>query len=812
LIESKRMRNNFVFAIIFTILLSSVYGYAQQTQDIYQKAKIYYSGIKELSRLTALGIPTDHGVHKRGVFLISDFSITELDKARENGFQVEVIIADSKAHFLAQNRLSLPPVKNATCIQSGNALYPTPTNFNLGSMGGYLTYQEVLDELDAMRAQFPNLISAPTNISDPSGDFLTEGLVDNSVTPSIGGNGIKWLRISDNPDIDESSEPKILYTAIHHAREPVSLMQLIFYMWYLLENYDTDPEIQGIVNNTQLYFVPVVNPDGYLFNQVTNPNGGGFWRKNRNNGFGVDNNRNYNFFIDGNSNNGVWSGPGSSPDVNSEIYHGPSPFSEVENQAIRYLVENNDFVMAFNNHTSGELWYYPHAYADVPTPDDTLLQAISSELVSQNGYLNLRGFPFSGDSDDFMYGTLGTHNSILAFTPEIGTQFWHPANEIEGLCKEMMFSNLTGAKMVNNFAQINNTSPQYTGDTKNATADFNIRRLGINGAGNFTVSLTPISANISSVGTAVDFNNIILLDSENGSIPFTIANGTTAGDIISYEIVINNGSFNSSILVTRNFGSLTPVFNAPGNSISTFFNNNGWGTTTSTFVSPSSSITDSPNGMYETNTDKSITLNTPIDLTTAIGANATFHARWEIENDFDYAQFQISIDNGVSWISQCGLFTNTGSNTGAQPQGEPLYDGTQNVWVQEQIDLSDYLGETILARFIIRSDDFFNADGFFFDDLEFNIVNDSILLSNQDFTASQFFVAPNPVSNRLTITTQLENYSTELYTITGQLISRSKENTGTQTIDYSRFSKGIYFLKLTGVSGKISETVKIIKQ
>ena len=63
-------------------------------------------------------------------------------------------------------------------------------------------------------------------------------------------------------------------------------------MWYLLENYDSDSEIQSIVDNTELYFIPVVNPDGYLYNELTNPNGGGFWRKNRFNGFGVDNNRN----------------------------------------------------------------------------------------------------------------------------------------------------------------------------------------------------------------------------------------------------------------------------------------------------------------------------------------------------------------------------------------------------------------------------------------------------------------------------------------------------------------------------------------
>jgi murein tripeptide amidase MpaA len=67
-------------------------------------------------------------------------------------------------------------------------------------------------------------------------------------------------------------------------------------MWYLLENYGTNDEVTYLVNNHQLYFVPCINPDGYVYNQTTNPNGGGMWRKNRrNNGggvYGVDLNQN----------------------------------------------------------------------------------------------------------------------------------------------------------------------------------------------------------------------------------------------------------------------------------------------------------------------------------------------------------------------------------------------------------------------------------------------------------------------------------------------------------------------------------------
>ena len=176
------------------------------------------------------------------------------------------------------------------------------------------TFDEVLIELDSMRLLYPSLISAKQSIGT-----------------SIEGKDIWIVRISDNPDVDEQ-EPEVLYTALHHAREPQSMMTLMYFMYYLLENYGTDPEATFLVENRELYFVPVLNVDGYLYNQQTNPNGGGFWRKNRhNNGdgsFGVDLNRNYGY-------QWGYDNTGSSPNPSNNTYRGTAPFSEPETQAIR---------------------------------------------------------------------------------------------------------------------------------------------------------------------------------------------------------------------------------------------------------------------------------------------------------------------------------------------------------------------------------------------------------------------------------------------------------------------------------------------
>jgi len=795
------------FLVYFLLVIQTIFS--QNVQEKHQRAKINYNQPDDLRTLESIGIPVDHGVHKKGVFIISDFSVSEIEKARNAGYKVDLLIEDSKEYFLQRNTIKSVTKKNPSCENQSSSDYQTPNNFTLGSMGGYLTYQEMLDQLDLMKSLYPQLISTKENISD----FLTEGEPDNSTTPSIGGNGIKWVKISDNPTISSEEEPQILYTAIHHAREPNSLSQLVFYMWYLLENYELDNEIKSIVDNTELFFIPVVNPDGYLYNEKTDPNGGGFWRKNRKNGHGVDNNRNYEYYINGNSSDGVWGGEGASNNTSSSSYHGTGPFSEIENQAIKWFCEQHNFVMAFNNHSYGDLLLYPYGYtSDAPTPENEVFEIISEELVSRNGFNNILSsglYPAAGDSDDYMYGTIGTHNKIYAMTPEIGSEFWPPSSQIEEIAKSMMYLNTTSAKMVNNYAVLNDTSPAFIGDEVIINQTFNLKRMGISGNGNFTISVNPISLNISAVGDPILFSNLELLEETNGSIQYTLLNDTQPGDNIVFELIVNNGNYEQKVLVKKVYGKIIPVFEDYGNSVTNNFNNNGWNTTNTSFVSPSNSITDSPNGNYQNNENKTITISEEVILTNAISANITFYAKWDIENNWDYVQLEVSLDNGNSWIPQCGLFTNEGSDNQTQPTGEPLYDGSQNDWVLEQIDLNDYLGEEITIRFNFVTDGEVRADGFYFDDLTINVI-DNEALGNSDIIESSFGVHPNPLKNFLYITTPKNNYKISIYNIHGQLIRTPSTYSGSQTIDYGSLSKGIYLMKIT--SKNYSKIHKIIKQ
>ena len=266
------------------LLLFILIGFQSSAQD-YSRLKVFVNDF-QLAKLGSLGVAVDHGIRKEGQFFISDFSAAERHIMDQHDFNYEVLIEDVQAYYVEQLNQPIAhqeaELRNSSCSSTGSGgnsgLNPTtPSHFNLGTMGGYLKYTEMLAELDEMVATYPNLITTKAPIST----FVT-----------YENRPIYYVRISDNPAQDEAGEPKILYTAIHHAREPMSLMETIFFMWYVLENYGTNDEVTYLVNNTQLFFVPCLNPDGYVYNQTTNPTGGGMWRKNRrlNSGgsYGVD--------------------------------------------------------------------------------------------------------------------------------------------------------------------------------------------------------------------------------------------------------------------------------------------------------------------------------------------------------------------------------------------------------------------------------------------------------------------------------------------------------------------------------------------
>jgi hypothetical protein len=360
--------------------------------------------------LSALGLALDCGVVAAGDRLVFAAGAADLAALAASGAAVSILIPDLEAHYA--RRLEAERGLWAGAARGGG--------FGFGSMGGYYTWSEVIAKLDEMRANYPALVTARQSI----------GL-------SHEGRDLWMVKISDNADVNES-EPELLFTALTHAREPQGMAVVLYYMFYLLENYGTDPEATYLVDNRELYFVPVVNPDGYVYNQTTNPAGGGLWRKNRrvNGGgvFGVDLNRNYGY-------RWGFDNIGSSPTPSSDTYRGPAPFSEPETSAIRAFHQGRTIWNGFHYHAFGNYLIHPFAYAAnafPPAPDHALYTRYGAALSAMNGYLvgnfaQTLGYLGNGEVIDWSYGEQVEKNKVFAILPEVGGQgdgFWPPPSRI----------------------------------------------------------------------------------------------------------------------------------------------------------------------------------------------------------------------------------------------------------------------------------------------------------------------------------------------------------------------------------------------
>lgn len=719
------------FFILGLALLGLPNSSSAQQQVGYARVKVNTNSVSGgLRQLGAQGIAVDHGEVKEGQWFISDLSEREITILAERGYTYDVLIPDVPAYYAAQNAAGA--VRNGGGTRELCDPPPTvsvPQNFDLGSMGGYFTWQEMLDILDAMQAAFPDLITEKESIGE-----------------SFEGRPIHFVRMSNNPTVDQN-KPEVFYNALHHSREPASLSQLILYMWYLLENYGSDAEATYLLDNMELYFVPCINPDGYVYNETIAPDGGGMWRKNRRpNGdgsFGVDLNRNY-------GQGWGFDDSGSSPDGESEVYRGTAPFSEPETQVIRDFCESREFRLTLNYHTYGNLLIYPWGYQpSFYTPDSATFVNYGKLLTRDNGYTygtadQTVNYVVNGGSDDWMYGEQSTKPKIFAMTPEAGEAgdgFWPPASRITDICLVNVSQNLNMAHLSGAYALATDRSPSVLPLAPGHIV-FDLTRLGLE-PGDFEVSLNVLDGNGSS-GPAIAFAGMDLLEERIDSIAFTLSPSVQNGEQVRFELVVDNGAFAYRDTLTKTIGTPTILLADDGSSLANW--QGAWGISNTTWFSPSSSITDSPFGNYSNNNTATTTLSQSIDLGDATGASLSFMGRWEIEPGYDHVQVLASGDDGVTWTALCGNYTKGGSEF--QVQDEPVFDGTQDTWVLEEMSLNDYLGGTVRIRFRLVSDGFVTGDGFYFDDLKVNTSGGNTTgVLDQLGDAGSLRIQPNPAND-----------------------------------------------------------------
>lgn len=779
---------------LLTILCFSITLSGQNTEH-YSRAKVLLSG-KTIHDLARLGIETDHGQLQPGKCFTTDLSEQEIEVVRQAGFQVEILIADVVQYYVDQNlKGSSAGDRTGGCDGNvGSALnYPTPVNYTYGSMGGYPTLDEIYAILADMAVKYPNLITIKAKLSE------TQTTHD--------GQYLYYVRLSDNPGVSEG-EPQVLYTGLHHCREPNGMTGMLYYMWYLLENYETDARVRYIVDNVDLYFVPCVNPDGYLYNEATNPQGGGLWRKNRrenaDGSYGVDLNRNYGYFW---GNDDI----GSSPDPSSPTYRGPSLFSEPETQIVRDFVLANDFKVCLNYHTFSNLLIYPWAYNDVLA--DPTFEKLASIYSKENHYTigtpsQTVGYRVNGDSNDWMYSA----KSVYAFVPEVGPPFlgfWPPMSEIDKLNKETMWMNLCASLTVLKFGVVEDISP-VTVQGQSATIDYKLTRFGFED-GNFTVSLEGLSPYITSISPAQQYN-LNQFEEAVSAFSVGVSPNTPIGYELKFLLKLDNGNY-VSVDTLRKIYSGTEVlaFKEDGNAINewtvvTSGTPSGWGPTFQDYYTAISSITDSPNGSYASNSTNTIVLSNGVMLpATGVKATLTYWAKYSIEAGWDYVQV-LAGTQVTSMTAQCATHTHAG-DLGTQGTDAPLYDGVLDEWVQECVDLSDFIGGPVQVGFTMVADQEIEYDGFYFDDLKITYLdsttNQIVEIPIKGFELSS--IQPNPSDGAAVVKWTLAPGQTppmaiELVNALGMVVYRQNLTSADFliTLPTQHLAAGLYSVKLIG--------------
>ncbi|OYT13861.1 MAG: hypothetical protein B6I19_03005, partial [Bacteroidetes bacterium 4572_114] len=401
------------------IILAIVFSIAVFSQE---KVIIRFQNPDQITFKTFTSAKYDVAAYKPGEYL--DIVVTEAgyQKILSQGYQAEIV--------------------NTTAQMATNL-------GDVDDINGYRTYAEALEELQQIAADNPEICKL-IDIGDSRGKEYYEAAYGNYEDYQ---HDIWAIKLSDNVNVEED-EPAVYYFGAHHAREPISTETAFYVLNYLVDNYGTDPEVTENVNTKEIWFVPIVNPDGHevVLNQLNLD-----WRKNiRDNdgngsvtpgswGYpdGVDPNRNYGWH---------WGGEGASSDPESQTYHGPEVFSEPELQAIRDLLADNHFVAGISYHSYSELVLWPYGYtSNAVAPDVDAISDLGT-MVGESipgiygGHYtpepSWQLYPASGVTDDWAYGNHG----IFAYTVELGVEFIPPASQVYQIVED----NLDGAMILLN--------------------------------------------------------------------------------------------------------------------------------------------------------------------------------------------------------------------------------------------------------------------------------------------------------------------------------------------------------------------------
>lgn len=297
--------------------------------------------------------------------------------------------------------------------------------------GGYRTVNAQYAHLDKVSNDHPDLASV-----------VTYGQSWRKANGNARGYDLKAVCITKRSGSDcrqrtDSVKPRFFLMSQVHAREITTGEMSWRFIDHLVNGYGSDAEVTSLLDSTEVWVVPIGNPDGV---DIVQQNGSSplLQRKNANTSAGgctapnagVDLNRNL---------GSHWGESGSTTSPCGETYRGVRADSEIENYSLESLwrklfADRRDGAptvpapadtrgVLISMHSYADMVLFPWAYdSTVRTGNDGKLREMAREMAGLLGYRYGQPgeilYNASGSHDDWTYDQLG----LASFTIEVGPQ------------------------------------------------------------------------------------------------------------------------------------------------------------------------------------------------------------------------------------------------------------------------------------------------------------------------------------------------------------------------------------------------------
>ena len=232
------MRKALWFSAVLTVILATS-AYAASKFESVIVARIHMVGPEHVQELHRLGIDVDRCTTNPPGVVTVNVSEEEFELLKGRGYAIREIPNYAKIY--------------ADSLWEATKDSPDP-------LKGYHTYDELVLEMQQIASDHPDICHLE------------------SAGQSVQDRELLFMKISDNVDIEEA-EPEFKYISTMHGDEPVGMELCLFLINLLVDEYGINDTITNLVDETEIWIMPLMNPDGYVRHSRYNAQGKDLNRK-----------------------------------------------------------------------------------------------------------------------------------------------------------------------------------------------------------------------------------------------------------------------------------------------------------------------------------------------------------------------------------------------------------------------------------------------------------------------------------------------------------------------------------------------------